>query len=126
MILYILISVLFILLVFCLIKLFKNSKKQSKINAVFEKNQITISNNISNLHISLQKILRDIDKQYDNIKEIESSIVQKLSPLLNKNQIIDELNVKLHNSEMTINQLRSTILQMTTSLKRMQKQEKES
>lgn len=122
---YILIFVLFIALTFCLIKLFKNLKKQAAINAVLEKNQITISTNISNLNINLQKISRDTEKQYDNIKRMESLIIQKLNPLLDKNQITDELRTKLHNSEMTVNQLRSTILQMTTAIKRMQKQEKE-
>ncbi len=122
---YVLISVLFIALIFCLIKLFKSLKKQAAINAVLEKNQITISTNISNLNVNLQKISRDTEKQYDNIKRMESLIIQKLNPLLDKNQITDELRTKLHNSEMTVNQLRSTILQMTTAIKRMQKQEKE-
>lgn len=122
---YILISVLFIALTFCLIKLFKSLKKQAAINTVLEKNQITISTNISNLNVNLQKISRDTEKQYDNIKRMESLIIQKLNPLLDKNQITDELRTKLHNSEMTVNQLRSTILQMTTAIKRMQKQEKE-
>ena len=122
---YVLISILFITLIFCLVKLFKSLKKQAAINVMLEKNQITISTNISNLNINLQKILRDIEKQYDNIKRMESLIIQKLNPLLDKNQITDELRTKLHNSEMTVNQLRSTILQMTTAIKRMQKQEKE-
>lgn len=122
---YILIFVLFITLTFCLIKLFKSLKKQAAINTVLEKNQITISTNISNLNVNLQKISRDTEKQYDNIKRMESLIIQKLNPLLDKNQITDELRTKLHNSEMTVNQLRSTILQMTTAIKRMQKQEKE-
>lgn len=122
---YILISVLFIALVFCLVKLSKSLKKQAAINAVLEKNQITISTNISNLNVSLQKIIRDTEKQYDNIKRMESLIVQKLNPLLDKNQITDELRSKLHNSEMTVSQLRSTILQMTAAIKRMQKKEKE-
>lgn len=122
---YILIFVLFIALIFCLVKLFKSLKKQTAINAVLEKNQITISTNISNLNVNLQKISRDTEKQYDNIKRMESLIIQKLNPLLDKNQITDELRTKLHNSEMTVNQLRSTILQMTTAIKRMQKQEKE-
>ena len=84
-----------------------------------------ISTNISNLNVNLQKISRDTEKQYDNIKRMESLIIQKLNPLLDKNQITDELRTKLHNSEMTVNLLRSTILQMTTAIKRMQKQEKE-
>ena len=105
--------------------MFKSLKKQTAINAVLEKNQITISTNISNLNVNLQKISRDTEKQYDNIKRMESLIIQKLNPLLDKNQITDELRTKLHNSEMTVNQLRSTILQMTTAIKRMQKQEKE-
>lgn len=122
---YILIFVLLIALTFCLIKLFKSLKNQAAINAVLEKNQITISTNISNLNVNLQKISRDTEKQYDNIKRMESLIIQKLNPLLDKNQITDELRAKLHNSEMTANQLRSTILQMTTAIKQMQKQEKE-
>ena len=52
-------------------------------------------------------------------------IIQKLNPLLDKNQITNELRTKLYNSEITVNQLRSTILQMTAAIKRMQKQEKE-
>lgn len=122
---YVLISILFIALTFCLIKLFKSLKKQAATNAILEKNQVTISTNISNLNISLQKISRDVEKQYDNIKRMESLIIQKLNPLLDKNQITDELRTKLHNSEKTVNQLRSTILQMTTAIKQMQKQEKD-
>jgi Mg2+ and Co2+ transporter CorA len=100
-------------------------KKQAATNAILEKNQVTISTNISNLNISLQKISRDVEKQYDNIKRLESLIIQKLNPLLDKNQITDELRTKLHNSEKTVNQLRSTILQMTTAIKQMQKREKD-
>lgn len=122
---YVLISILFIALTFCLIKLFKSLKKQAATNAILEKNQVTISTNISNLNISLQKISRDVEKQYDNIKRMESLIIQKLNPLLDKNQITDELRTKLHNSEKTVNQLRSTILQMTTAIKQMQKREKD-
>ena len=122
---YVLISILFIALTFCLIKLYKSLKKQAATNAILEKNQVTISTNISNLNISLQKISRDVEKQYDNIKRMESLIIQKLNPLLDKNQITDELRTKLHNSEKTVNQLRSTILQMTTAIKQMQKREKD-
>ena len=99
--------------------------KQEKINKAVDKNQITLSNNISALNISLQKVLNNVEKQYDNIKRIELTIIQKLNPLLDKNQIVDELRRKVNEAERTINNLRSTILQMSQTFKRMKKEEKE-
>ena len=125
MISYILIGVLFVIQLFYIFKLRKKLKQQEKINKAVDKNQITLSNNISALNISLQKVLNNVEKQYDNIKRIELTIVQKLNPLLDKNQIVDELRRKVNEAERTINNLRSTILQMSQTFKRMKREEKE-
>lgn len=123
--LYIIVSILIITQIIVIIKLRKKLKKQTNINKTLEKNQQNLSNTLINIFTSLSKQQQSVEKQYDNIKRMESLIIQKLNPLLDKNQIVDELRTKLHNSELTVNQLRSTILQMTTAIKRMQKAEKE-
>ncbi len=123
--LYIIVSLLILTQIITIIKLRKKLKKQAEVNKILEKNQQNLSNTLTNISTSLSRQQQNIEKQYDNIKRMESLIIQKLNPLLDKNQITDELRTKLHNSEMTVNQLRSTILQMTTAIKRMQKQEKE-
>lgn len=123
--LYVIVSILVITQIITIIKLRKKLKKQAEVNKILEKNQQNLSNTLTNISTSLSRQQQNIEKQYDNIKRMESLIIQKLNPLLDKNQITDELRTKLHNSEMTVNQLRSTILQMTTAIKRMQKQEKE-
>lgn len=125
MISYILIGVLFVIQLFYIFRLRKKLKQQEKINKAVDKNQITLSSNISALNISLQKVLNNVEKQYDNIKRIELTIIQKLNPLLDKNQIVDELRRKVNEAERTINNLRSTILQMSQTFKRMKREEKE-
>lgn len=123
--LYIIVSLLILTQIITIIKLRKKLKKQADVNKILEKNQQNLSNTLTSISAGLSRQQQNIEKQYDNIKRMESLIIQKLNPLLDKNQITDELRTKLHNSEMTVNQLRSTILQMTTAIKRMQKQEKE-
>lgn len=125
MIVYCIVSILIIAQIIAIVKLRESIKNQAVINKTFEKNQKNLNNALTGISSSLCKQQQSVEKQYDNIKRMESLIIQKLNPLLDKNQITDELRTKLHNSEMTVNQLRSTILQMTTAIKRMQKQEKE-
>ena len=123
--LYIIASLLLLTQIITIIKLRKKLKKQYVVNKIFEQNQQNLSNALTNILTSLSRQQQNVEKQYDNIKRIESLIIQKLNPLLDKNQITNELRTKLYNSEITVNQLRSTILQMTAAIKRMQKQEKE-
>lgn len=117
--------VLFICFIIAIAVFHKKFKKQKSINAKFEKNQETLQKNLMNLSSLVSKAQTNVDKQYDNIKKIEMTVVQKLSPLLDKNQVIDELRRKLNDSEHTVTSLRSTILQMSQTFKRMQKQEKD-
>ena len=124
-ILYICIAVLYIYVIFHSIISHKKFKEQSLAIKIIEKNQIAISNSINSLNTHLQKMAKDTEKQYDNIKRTEALVVQKLNPLLEKNQIVDELRNKLRDSERTVTQLRSTILQMSTVIKRMSKQDKD-
>lgn len=123
--LYIIVSILVITQIIVIIKLRKKLKKQTNISKTLEKNQQNLSNTLINISASLSKQQQNVEKQYENIKRLELLVVQKLNPLFEKNQIVDDLRTKLHNSELTVNQLRSTILQMTTAIKRMQKAEKE-
>lgn len=123
--LYIIVSLLLLTQIITIIKLRKKLKKQADVSKTLEKNQQNLSNTLTNILTSLSRQQQNVEKQYDNIKRIESLIIQKLNPLLDKNQITNELRTKLYNSEITVNQLRSTILQMTSVIKRMQKQEKE-
>ena len=124
-ILYILVSLLIVTQIIVIIKLNKKLKIQANVNKAFEKNQKNLNTTLMNFSSSLSRQQQNIEKQYDNIKRMESLIIQKLNPLLDKNQIVDELRTKLHNSEVTVNQLRSTILQMTTTIKQMKKNEKD-
>ena len=123
--LYIIVSLLLLTQIITIIKLRKKLRIQSDVSKTLEKNQQNLNTTLMNFSTSLSKQGQGIEKQYDNIKRIESLIIQKLNPLLDKNQITNELRTKLYNSEITVNQLRSTILQMTAAIKRMQKQEKE-
>ena len=123
--LYIIVSLLLLTQIITIIKLRKKLKKQADVSKTLEKNQQNLSNTLTNILTSLSRQQQNVEKQYDNIKRIESLNIQKLNPLLDKNQITNELRTKLYNSEITVNQLRSTILQMTSVIKRMQKQEKE-
>lgn len=121
----ILFIVLFISFIVFTIVFNKRFKKQKTINAKLEKNQETLQKNLMNLSSLVSKAQTNIDKQYDSIKKIEMTLLQKVSPLLDKNQVIDELRRKLNDSEHTVTSLRSTILQMSQTFKRMQKQEKD-
>ena len=114
--LYIIVSLLLLTQIITIIKLRKKLKKQAEVNKIFEKNQQNLSNALTNILTSLSRQQQNVEKQYDNIKRIESLIIQKLNPLLDKNQITSELRTKLYNSEITVNQLRSTILQMTAAI----------
>lgn len=55
----------------------------------------------------ISKQQQNIDKQYDILKGLEIIIKNKLNPLFEKNEIVNSLHNKLHNSEATIEQLRS-------------------
>lgn len=122
---YIFISVLLVFQLCLIIWLRKKLKQQKSINKQIDKNQVTLSNNIMSLNTCIQKTMNNAEKQYDSIKRIEMIIVQKLNPLLEKNQIVDELRRKLGDSERTVNELRSTVLQMSQTFKRMKREEKE-
>ena len=103
----------------------KKFKEQKTINTQLEKNQETLQKNILTISSLVSKAQTGIEKQYDNIKRIEMVLLQKVNPLLDKNAIVDELRMKLKESDKTVNGLRSTILQMSQTFKRMKKTEKE-
>ena len=103
----------------------KKFKEQKTVNTQLEKNQETLQKNILTISSLVSKAQTGIEKQYDNIKRIEIVLLQKVNPLLDKNAIVDDLRRKLSESEKTVNGLRSTILQMSQTFKRMQKTEKE-
>ena len=103
----------------------KKYNKQKAINAQLEENQKTLQKNILSISSLISKAQTNIDKQYDKLKQVEMLVLQKVSPLLEKNQVVDELRRKIKESDTIINGLRSTILQMSQTFKRMQRVEKE-
>lgn len=119
------ICILAISQVIVLISFNKKFKKQKVINAQLEENQKNLQKNILSISSLVSKAQANIDKQYDKLKQIEMVVLQKLNPLLEKNQIVDELRRKIKESDTIISGLRSTILQMSQTFKRMQRVEKE-
>lgn len=103
----------------------KKYNKQKAINAQLEENQKTLQKNILSISSLISKAQTNIDKQYDKLKQVEMLVLQKVSPLLEKNQMVDELRRKIKESDTIISGLRSTILQMSQTFKRMQRVEKE-
>ena len=123
-ILYIIVSILVISQVATIIYLKKELKTQKSLNATLFKNQKNHYTTLINLSSLISKQQQNIDKQHDILKGIEIIINNKLNPLFEKNEIVNSLRNKLHNSEATIEQLRSTILRMSSTIKHMQKKEK--
>jgi uncharacterized phage infection (PIP) family protein YhgE len=119
------ICILAICQVIVLISFNKKFKKQKVINAQLEENQKNLQKNILNISSLVSKAQNNIEKQYDKLKQMEMMVLQKLNPLLEKNQIVDELRRKIKESDTIISGLRSTILQMSQTFKRMQRAEKE-
>lgn len=103
----------------------KKYNKQKAINAQLEENQKTLQKNILSISSLISKAQTNIDKQYDKLKQMEMLVLQKVSPLLEKNQVVDELRRKIKESDTIISGLRSTILQMSQTFKKMQHAEKE-
>lgn len=119
------ICILAICQVIVLISFNKKFKKQKVINAQLEENQKNLQKNILSISSLVSKAQNNIEKQYDKLKQMEMMVLQKLNPLLEKNQIVDELRRKIKESDTIISGLRSTILQMSQTFKRMQRAEKE-
>lgn len=119
------ICILAICQVIVLISFNKKFKKQKVLNAQLEENQKNLQKNILSISSLVSKVQTNVDNQYDKLKQIEMMILQKLNPLLEKNQIVDELRRKVKESDTIISGLRSTILQMSQTFKRMQRAEKE-
>ena len=119
------ICILAISQVIVLISFNKKFKKQKVLNAQLEENQKNLQKNILSISSMVSKVQTNVDNQYDKLKQIEMMILQKLNPLLEKNQIVDELRRKVKESDTIISGLRSTILQMSQTFKRMQRAEKE-
>lgn len=125
---YVSISIVLTLFVIIFIK---NNKLKKEIK-ILQNNEKTLKTNQQNLHTTLSlltsnltKASANIEKQYTSIKQIEQSIIVKLTPLLDNNKIVDDLRRRVKEADTTAYQLRSTILQMTDALKRMQKKEKD-
>lgn len=122
---------IFIILTLFVIIFIKNNKLKKEIK-ILQNNEKTLKTNQQNLHTTLSlltsnltKASANIEKQYTSIKQIEQSIIVKLTPLLDNNKIVDDLRRRVKEADTTAHQLRSTILQMTEALKRMQKKEKD-
>lgn len=122
---------IFIVLTLFVIIFIKNNKLKKEIK-ILQNNEKTLKTNQQNLHTTLSlltsnltKASANIEKQYTSIKQIEQSIIVKLTPLLDNNKIVDDLRRRVKEADATVYQLRSTILQMTEALKRMQKKEKD-
>lgn len=122
---------IFIILTLFVIVFIKNNKLKKEIK-ILQGNQKTLEANQQNLKTTLSlltshltKASNNIEKQYTSIKQIEQAIISKLSPLLENNKVVDDLRRRVKEADTTIYQLRSTILQMTDAIKRMQKKEKE-
>lgn len=123
-IVYIIVSILIISQVVTIIYLKKELKTQKSLNATLFKNQKNHYTALINLSSLISKQQQNIDKQHDILKGLEIIINNKLNPLFENNEIVNSLRNKLHNSEATIEQLRSTILRMSSTIKHMQKKEK--
>lgn len=128
---YIAISTVTIFVILLIILFVQNSRLKKDLQKLKDNEKI-LKTNQQNLHTTLSlltsnltKASSNIEKQYTSIKQIEMTIISKLSPLLDKNQVVDELRKRIKEADITVSQLRSTILQMTEALRRMQKKEKE-
>lgn len=122
---------IFIVLTLFVIIFIKNNKLKKEIK-ILQNNEKTLKTNQQNLHTTLSlltsnltKASANIEKQYTSIKQIEQSIIVKLTPLLDNNKIVDDLRRRVKEADATAYQLRSAILQMAEALKRMQKKEKD-
>lgn len=100
--------------------------------AVLRQNEKTLQSNMQNLYTNItllsanvSKALSYTERQSSGITRIEQLMITKVSPLLEKNAVIDDLKRRLREEEQTTYSLRSTILQMTATLKKLQKKEKE-
>jgi hypothetical protein len=125
---YLVFTLISILFIWEIIRTIKYKKRNNAINKKFvdvEANQITLQNNMQNLLKSINKQQQNIEKQYDNIKRIEMLVLQKINPLLENNAVVSDLRTKLKDADHTVSSLRSTVLQMAQTIKRMQRREKE-
>lgn len=116
------------LLIAFTVKTIHDSRQLKKVKSALkqlEENQKNLQKNILSISSLVSKAQNNIEKQYDKLKQIEMMVLQKLNPLLEKNQIVDELRRKIKESDTIISGLRSTILQMSQTFKRMQRAEKE-
>ena len=129
---YILNYVIAAVIVTALVVLFIKAHRTKKEIAVLRQNEKTLQSNMQNLYTNItllsanvSKALSYTEKQSSGITRIEQLMITKVNPLLEKNAVIDDLKRRLREEEQTTHGLRSTILQMTATLKKLQKKEKE-